>query len=75
MLRAEEELYGGPPPGSPQWTDMCEQAQAREDCFQELIPMPLPDPGLRPGWSIAKSKEGEDYYYNSGTGQVYWVKY
>jgi len=75
MLRAEEELYGGPPPGSPQWTDMCEQAQARDDCIQELIPMPLPDPGLRPGWNIAKSKEGEDYYYNSGTGQVYWVKY
>lgn len=75
MLRAEEELYGGPPPGSPQWTDMCEKAQAREDCAQELIPMPLPEPGLRPGWSIAKSKEGEDYYYNEGTGQVHWVKY
>jgi hypothetical protein len=75
MLRAEEELYGGPPPGSPQWTDMCEQAQARQDCIQELIPMPLPEPGLRPGWNIAKSSEGEEYYYNSGTGQVHWVKY
>jgi hypothetical protein len=45
--------------------------QVREDFFQELMPMPLPDPGLRPGWNIAKSKEGEDYFYNSGTGQVY----
>ena len=74
MLRAEEELYGGPPPGSKEWVDMCEQAQARPDCKDEVIAMPLPEPGLRDGWAIAKDDAGKAYYYNSNTGAVFWVR-
>lgn len=39
--RIERELYGLPP-GSAQWLDECEAAQQRDECANELIPMPLP---------------------------------
>ena len=44
MVKAEKELYGGPPAGSAEWVDMCEAAQARGDCGEEVIFMPLPEP-------------------------------
>lgn len=39
MVKVEAELYGGPLAGSSAWVDMCEEAQARPECQDELIAM------------------------------------
>jgi len=49
MVKAEGELYGGYPAGSPEWVKMCEDAQARPDCQEEVVSMPLPEPWLTGG--------------------------
>jgi hypothetical protein len=49
MVWTEAELYGMAP-GSEEWVAMCEKAQARPECQEDILPMPLPTP-----WSLEKS--------------------